>query len=368
MLTKILIIGGYGNFGSFITKQLAMDSKIQVIIAGRSYDKAALLCESIDAIHKPEIIALDITADFKTSLADIKPDIVIHTSGPFQQQSYHVANCCIEVGAHYIDLADSREFVTNITNLHDKASDKDVVVISGASSVPCLTSAIVDYYSPEFDELSSVDCGITTAQKTSRGAATTAAIFSYTGRPFTTLVNGELHTIYGWQNIHRHNFPHLGNRFLGNCDIPDLNLFPKRYKGIKTIRFYAGIEIPFIHITLWLLSWGVRFGLIKHLEKAAKLLTKISFLFDRFGSDTSAFYMTLAGKISGKPASITFDLTARSGDGPYIPCMPAIILAKKLAHGEIDKRGAFPCMGLIKLNEYLESLKLLDITWQKKSD
>ena len=55
---------------------------------------------------------------------------------------------------------------------------------------------------------------------------------------------------------------------------------------------------------------------------------------------------------------------ARSGDGPYIPCMPAIVTALKIARGEIRERGAFPCVGFLDLDTLLEALKSLEISWE----
>ncbi len=154
---------------------------------------------------------------------------------------------------------------------------------------------------------------------------------------------------------------------MGNCDVPDLALFPKRYPSIKTIRFYAGLEIPFIHITLWGLSWLVRLGILHHLENYASLLLRLSFMFDWIGTSKSAFHMSLSGKDNtGLNKTITFELTAKSGDGPYIPCMPAIIITKKLALNEITTRGALPCIGFISRDEYLDALKYLDISWQEQ--
>ncbi len=364
MIKRVLIIGGYGNFGSFITKKLAQESNIQVIIAGRSLDKAQALASTLEAIHAPEVVQLDIHDGFIDVLTEIKPDILIHTSGPFQAQGYDVAKACIVLGCHYIDLADGREFVDGITSLDDQAKDKDVLVVSGASSVPCLTSALVDYYRDEFETLEMLDYGITTAQKTARGLATTAAILSYTGKTIPTLIDEKMTGIYGWQGLRARKYPELGWRLLGNCDVPDLVLFLKRYPELKTVRFYAGVEIPFIHITLWALSWLVRIGLIKSLEKAAPLMLKISYLFDWLGSANSAFHMELSGKDrDGAGKLIKFELTARSGDGPYIPCMPAILMAKKLVADEVNQTGAYPCMGFITKDEYLGALSDMDISW-----
>ncbi|MGH1457248.1 MAG: saccharopine dehydrogenase NADP-binding domain-containing protein [Alphaproteobacteria bacterium] len=362
MTSRILIIGGYGNFGSYISKTLAQENNITVIIAGRSIEKAQRFIKTIEAANTPEAAALDITKNLEKALQTIKPDIVIHTSGPFQGQSYDVAGSCINARAHYIDLADARDFVAGITALDKLAKDKGVLVISGVSSVPCLTSALVDYYLPQFETLESLDYGITTAQKTNRGLATTAAILGYCGRPFKTLIDGQQKDVYGWQSLHTRKYNSLGRRLLGNCDVPDLELFPERYPTLKNIRFYAGLEIPFIHLGLWVLSGLVRIGLIRNLPAFAPFLLKASFLFDWAGSDVSGFHMELSGKDDrGADKAITFELTARSGHGPYIPCMPAILMAKKLASGEITMTGATPCISLITRDEYLDALKELDI-------
>ncbi len=368
-MTRVLIIGAYGNFGRFITKNLAMEDNIQIIIAGRSIDKARVFASTLQAYHQPEMIALDIHNDLEKSLADIKPDIVIHTSGPFQTQGYDVAEACIKQRCHYIDLADGRDFVAGITALDAKAKDRNVLIVSGASSVPCLTSAIIDHYKSEFQTLQSINYGITTAQKTNRGVATTAAILGYTGKRFKTLVNGQEKDIYGWQDLHARKYHGLGWRLLGNCDVPDLALFPKRYPDLQTINFYAGLELPFLHISLWAISWMVRAGLVCRLENAASILLKISYMLDWLGTANSGFHMTISGVgNNGMPKDIHFELIARSGDGPYIPCMPAILLTQKLARASadntpIERTGAYPCLGLINLNEYLTALNPFDIQW-----
>lgn len=361
-MKRVLVIGGYGNFGQFISRRLAKED-IQLIIAGRSLQKAQAFAAQIHA----QAEALDIQSNFEARLRTLKPDIVIHTSGPFQSQGYTVAEACIACGAHYIDLADGREFVANIVSLERQAKQAGVLVISGASSVPCLTAALVDHYRADFQTLESLDYGITTAQRTTRGLATTAAILGYTGKPFKTLIAGTPHTVYGWQGLTARRYRGLGIRLLGNCNIPDLELFPLRYPGLKTVRFYAGLEIPCVHLTLWCLSWLVRARLVKSLEPAAPLLLRTSFLFDWLGSANSGFHLNLAGiNHLGTRLTLKFELIARSGDGPYIPCMPAILLAQQLIADKFTKAGAMPCVGLISKDEYLAALSDLDINWTEQ--
>ncbi len=347
-MTRVLVIGGYGNFGKVISERLATTDDITVIVAGRSSDKAKALAAKLDC----EWRRVDLNDGFAQTLVDITPDIVIHTAGPFQGQDYAVARACIDQGCHYIDLADDREFVANIGTLDQAAKDKGVLVVAGASSVPCLSAAVMDEYSDQFDAIEEIDYGITTAQKSERGLATTRAVLSYVGKPFTTLIDGRMQDIYGWQGLHREDYPELGKRWLSNCNIPDIAVFPERYPSLKTIRFYAGLEISLIHVGLWLLSWPVRWFGIKGLQKIAKPMLAASNMFDVFGSENSAFHMRLKG---GEKTGL-FTIIAKNNDGPNIPCIPSIVLSQKIANGDLRDTGAQACMGLVTLDEYKDAL------------
>jgi hypothetical protein len=47
-----------------------------------------------------------------------------------------------------------------------------------------------------------------------------------------------------------------------------------------------------------------------------------------------------------------------------IPCTPAIVLALKLARGEMKERGAMPCFGLLGLDGILDELRPLRVMWE----
>lgn len=362
MVARVLIIGGYGNFGSYIARSLAGDADICLLIGGRSADKAEAFAASLNAFHPAEGHAIDIHGELGEALARVTPDIVVHTTGPFQTQDHRVARACIAQGCHYIDLADARDFVATIDRLDTDAKAQDVVVVSGASSVPCLTAAVIDHYLPAFRRLEAVDYGISAAQHTNRGLATTSAVLSYVGKPMTMLGDGAMKTVYGWEDTHGVNYPGLGWRLFGNCDIPDLELFPRRYPTLRSMRFCAGHELKLLHVGTRMLGALVRMGIVGSLSMHAEGLLKLAFAFDRFGSGRSGFHMFMSGTgHDGQPRERRFWIIALSGHGPYIPCMPAIIMAKRLARGEVAQRGATPCVDLIDLDTYLAALDGLDI-------
>ena len=123
MAFRIVVLGGYGNFGGRICRALATENEMWLGVAGRDAARAAGVVRELGTFAAAcEAVAIDHEArDFSAARAAHRPDLVIHTSGPFQGQSYHVAEAAIAAGAHYIDLADGRAFVAGIGALDDSA-------------------------------------------------------------------------------------------------------------------------------------------------------------------------------------------------------------------------------------------------------
>ncbi|MGB0843927.1 MAG: saccharopine dehydrogenase NADP-binding domain-containing protein [Alphaproteobacteria bacterium] len=355
----VLILGGYGNFGKRIAKALTK-AGIVVHINGRSDSKAQRLIETL-----PKALAksacFDVATDLGEELTRLKPQMVINTIGPFQGADYSTAHVCINAGVSYIDLADGREFVTGFTSLDELAKKKGVLAVSGASTVPGLSSAVVEAFKGDFKQLDSIDYGISPGQRTDFGLATAEGVFSYVGKEIPPRMNAENTAVYGWQNLHKKRFPDIGNRWFGNCEIPDHDLLPARY-GFNKLRFGAGLEIPMLHLGLWAVSWLIRAGLPINLSKHAGSMLKVRKYFDRFGTDEGGMFVELKGKgHDGLNLTRNWFIVAKSGDGPEIPTIPAISLCKKYLLGEQTDVGAFACVGMVSLEDYLTELEDFDI-------
>ena len=50
--------------------------------------------------------------------------------------------------------------------------------------------------------------------------------------------------------------PGLGRRWLSACDVPDLELLPERWPGLREATFHAGLELAPLHLGLWVLVLG----------------------------------------------------------------------------------------------------------------
>ena len=180
--------------------------------------------------------------EFEADLLALRPDIVIHTAGPYQGQDYRVARACIEARCHYIDLADGRDFVRGFGSLDDDAKRNDLLLVSGASTLPGLSSVVIDSLRGEFKTIRKIEISIAPAHQTPRGASTVAAVLSYCGRPFQVLVDGQWVTKHGWHDLRRYRYPEFGTRLGGACDVPDLGLLPDYIEGVEIVTFHAALS------------------------------------------------------------------------------------------------------------------------------
>ena len=192
MTFRVVVLGGYGSFGSLVARALASDPRIDVVVAGREESKAKAFGNSIGAIG----IALDANgARLAERLCGV--DLVVSTAGPFQGQDYRVARAAIDAGAHYVDIADGRDFVCGIATLDDAARAGHVLVASGASSVPALSSAVVDRLAARLERVDLIDIGISASAKVP-GRATLEGVLAYSGRPFEVWTEGAWGRVHGW--------------------------------------------------------------------------------------------------------------------------------------------------------------------------
>lgn len=347
---RILVLGGFGNFGARICRALAGDAAVKVFVAGRTPAAAPADLPALGV----ECVAVDITpAALPACLAALKPGTVIHCAGPFQGQDYHVARSVLAAGAHYIDLADGRDFVAGFAAAMDAdARRAGRLATTGASTLPALSSAVVDAHLDRFSTLQCIDSVIAPGQRAARGRATLAAVLSYAGMPFETWEAGAWRTVRGWRQVTRVDLP-LGTRLAAPCDVPDLALFPTRYRDVRDIRFRAALELPIQHRALSVFAALRAHGWRIDPQRVAPLMERMAGWLDRFGSDAGCMTVTLSGRDrQQQPLELRWEIVAPNGHGPEIPCMPAVLLARRLANGEPLATGAMPCMGLLRLADF----------------
>lgn len=184
---KLLILGGYGVFGGRLASLLADEPRLTLLIAGRHLERAQAFCQTLpEGGAARQALRFDREGDLRQQLQAIRPDIVVDASGPFQRYGgdpYRLIRCCIALGIHYLDLADSSSFVQSVSNFDAAAQDAGVFVLSGVSSFPVLTAAVVRALTPGWRRVRRIEAGIAPSPYAGVGLNVIRAIAAYAGRP-----------------------------------------------------------------------------------------------------------------------------------------------------------------------------------------
>jgi hypothetical protein len=366
MSQRILVFGGGGVFGSRLAKRLLETTDCELIIAGRSQARCDEAVITLNQQH-PASRVQPLIADRKTvtaaMLRKLGACIVVDTAGPFQASARTLAEAAIEAGCHFIDIADARDYVAAFTALDAKARQMGVLAVTGASSTPALSNAVLDALTLGWQQVDHVDIAISPGNRTPRGLSVMRAILSYAGLPVRLLEDGAWRSRPGWSLLHRKLMPGLGGRWLSLCETPDLDIVPQRFPAVRTARFFGGLELGLLHLGLSACSLPVRAGLLKSLLPAAGWFLKIANLVQSFGTERGGMLVEVTGiDADGQSVMSQWSLLAEAGDGPNVPILPALALIRRLLEDKEDRRGAIPCAGLLTLDSIEHEFSGFQIT------
>jgi hypothetical protein len=360
-VSPVLVLGGYGAFGTRLTRLLAAAPALTVHVAGRHLEAAERLCRSIGERTAPLALDRDALHAVEAFLRAQSPRVVIDATGPFQGRDHRLPELVAGHGAHWIDLADAREYVTGIGRLHEHARARDVLVTSGASTMPALSVAVVDRLLDDLDALESISIGLSPGLRSPRGLATIRSILSYCGRPIPGVAGGKPVVRRGWGGLRRHRYPPpVGGRWLSNVDLPEAEILAQRYPGVDTLELQAGLESSVLHLGLSFASALVARGWLRSLAPAAATARRIAGLLQPFGSHAGAMHVVVRGARGGRRVARHWALVAENDDGPFVPASIASVLTKRLCgvpgYEPLAARGAAPCVGLVQVEDVLREL------------
>lgn len=349
---RVLVLGGYGSFGSRICRALVRDPRIAVIVGGRNRRAGESFAQSVGAAAA---LTVDCAAPgFASTLRENAIDTVIHTAGPFQAQGYDVALAAAEAGSNYVDLADGRRFVCDYEVATAAAFQRvGRVGVSGASTLPALSSAVVEYLCAGWRRLDSIDMCIAPAQTAPRGTATLAAVLSYCGEPVDVWRSGRWQSAIGWADPKPVQVRGLAPRIGAICDVPDLELFPGHYQVADRVDFSAALEVRLTQRALAAFAWLRRHRLMPNPAVLAPFLHRWGAIFDSLSTRRGGMFVRVSGvDAAGEGRTRSWHIRADDDHGPEIPCMAAIVLARALSRGEGPPPGSYACVGLVPLAEF----------------
>lgn len=340
---KVLILGGGGVFGSRLATLLARDGHV-IVLAARRVEGLRALAADLGC----STMRLDRRGDL-TPIVDVAPDVVVDAAGPFQAYGdgpYRLAEFCVANRIHYLDLADDGAFVAGIAALDDAARAAGVFVISGASTVPAISSAAVQMLSRAMTDIRAIDTAILPGNRAPRGQSLVHAILLQAGMPLRLWRGGWVEA-RGWTERQAYEIAPSVWRHAYLIGAPDLVLFPE-YFAARTVTFRAGMELGALNFAVSVFGWLQRRNLIASSEGVVTLSRILSQALAPFGGDKGAMVVSVLGSEGGRLVHRRWRLLAIGGDGPFIPAIPVRALLRK---AQALAPGARACLGEVSLGE-----------------
>lgn len=373
--SKLLIIGGYGNFGGRLAGLLADFPELTLFIAGRSLHKAKRFVAANGGPATMIPVEFDRDGNVSEQIKKLRPQVVIDASGPYQaygNRPYRVAEAAISVGAHYLDLADGTDFVLNISSVNDDAMTENVFVLSGASTCTVLTSAVARHLSSDFIRVDSVAGGVSPSPYAGLGKSVARAVAQYAGKPVTVWRDGELVSDIAFTSTSRFTITPPGYlpmppMTFGLIDVPDLQLLADIDKTVGNTWFGVAAT-PTLYPTLFrILARAVERGVLPSLARIAGFM---HFVMNRisWGEHRGGMFMEVSGTdLRGRDTRRSWHLIAEGDDGPTVPVLAAYLIIRNCLDGHFPRAGARPAKDVLNLADYDSMFERLNIRTGERS-
>lgn len=356
-MTRVLVIGAGGVFGSLLCEGLLRNG-VEVVVAGRRRGRAEALAARLRVGFQDgwiDVATLDVATLTAAELKATGASIVADMAGPFQGAEPTTARAAIAAGLHYVDLADGRDFVAAFPALDAAAKAAGVVALTGCSSTPALSNAVLDRLTGGWREVISVEAAISPGARAPRGLSVMRAILSWLGRPVRVFEGGAWTIRGGWSGLYRRDFGGAGRRRVSLCETPDLDLFPARFRPRERALFLAGLEPWPAHLGAWVLARLVQVFRFDPVPLAG-FLARLSGWASVIGSDRGTMRVETYGVDGeGRAARAVWRLVAEPGEGPVTPTLPALAAIKAIAAGRVEP-GARACVGILSLDDIVVEL------------
>lgn len=149
MKAQYMVIGGYGQVGGFVSRNLVSENQ-SVIIAGRNLEKAEAFskqyhlhcaCRTVDTMHIQN-----------GSFEEVSTVIMC-----VEENNVEVLKCCIKQGINYIDITPSYSIIGEIIAQKENIEKAGIKVIIGVGIAPGVSNMLCKEAVKELDEVTAIN-------------------------------------------------------------------------------------------------------------------------------------------------------------------------------------------------------------------
>jgi hypothetical protein len=326
-VARIAVFGGYGTFGSLVSRGLAARGH-SLLIAGRDRERARSFAAALGPGHEGrDADARDLDACRRVLRGQAA---AVACAGPFGQVGDVLLEASLLEGCHYADIADDRAYARRVHEAGPRFAGAGLTAAYGCSSLPGLSGALAlraaaGAGAPPRDARVTLFIG----NDNPKGAAAIESLLGLLGRPIAAPQG----TLTGFGQPERVPLPPpFGPRRAYTFESPEYDLFPELL-GVTTVSVKVAFEKDLANrLFAGLARLRLPLG-----PRAARVLGGLAGAAGRGGTSGGAVLVELTLEDGGRRwAALVADR-----DGQRMAALPCVSVADHLARGAGDP-GAHP--------------------------
>jgi saccharopine dehydrogenase-like NADP-dependent oxidoreductase len=319
----IVVFGGYGVFGSLVSRELA---DLPLRIAGRDGERAARFASVLGGLGGEGMVA-DVSDPASCARALEKASVAVSCAGPFGDLTFALPEACLAAGVHYVDIADDRGWFARLRGMSDRFRSRELTAACGCSTLPGISGALALVAAEHLPEIKKARVTLFIGNANPKGTAAVESAAMQLGRRFEA-PQGTLIGLRGREVVDLP--PPFGRRGVYDFDSPELDLFPDLI-GAREVRVKVGFESRMATGSLAAMSYlGPELGV-----RISRAITPVARLASRFGHSGGTVKVELWSPDGERSEA----WIGSDREGQRMAALPAAFVARALHEGSLEARG-----------------------------
>ncbi|MBM7542268.1 saccharopine dehydrogenase family protein [Amphibacillus cookii] len=260
MINSVMIIGGYGEVGGNIARQLAQSTDLRILIAGRRLAKAKSFCQQLG----PSAHAVEIDIQKTKSYENIlQADLVIMC---IDQKNTALVQYCLEHHIHYIDITANFAFHKQIEQLEPLAQQSTVIMSVGFA--PGLSNLLAKHLVDHMEPIEELHISILLGLGEKHGVGAIEWLLEQMNQSYTIKKNGVTQTVRNFSERKITYFNRLGAKSSYLFNFSDQHVLQQKMPRSE-VQTYLAFDVELVNRLLaifhrWRITSLLKYSWIKH--------------------------------------------------------------------------------------------------------
>ncbi len=349
---KIVVLGGCGDMGSHVVRDLIAFSDARVIIADYRLERAQQFATELGARAQ----AVFVDAEDPEMLVRVLEgaDAAVGCIGPFYHFAPKLARAAIRARVPYVDICDDWGPMDELKGMDADARAAGITVINGLGWTPGITNLMAKKAAAQMDTMDEIRIYWGGGAADSEGLAVVMHVFYAISGEVPTFREGRRVMVRAGSEKEWVEFPApLGRVEVFHCGHPEPLTIPRTIPA-RTVFLKGGLT-PRWNNSLG--AWLVKLGLSRShrsIVRTSRLIHRLEGIIGAGGVPYSGARVDVVGRKGGEPRTIRYATVDKMG---RLTGIPAAIGAVMLARREIARPGVFAPEEILEPDPFFAQLE-----------